>query len=622
MKNKKYRLYIAILLIQVALCFYGFAAFRHNPNGVIFCSWGDGLKNMFTLTTYVQEPLGKDGLFKYNSMAYPYGDYVYYTDNTALFSVPFRFFCKHIWDLSKYTTAIFGLFIISNILLCSLLVFHVFRRLFKNDLFPFIMGIILPWTSMQLQRIVRGHFNLSFTSLVLLAIYLIILWHKHRDDRRKQILVGLGMCLLSVFSFTAHGYYIAIITTFIAAMLFFYGLFNIKNPNGKFSIVASVVYAIAAVSLSLLLVSATDRYLPLRGEKAMGYDWMEQKVRFSALFTPYSYNKIAFPFSPLERENDVERAAYLGNIGVFAVVAIFIVSLFLRRTRRRVFAIQKDFFTDPLKASIFLGSLIMLFISMGEVYYTKVPYEDGYKLINILNPFYYIHFLTNRVEQFRSLERFIYPFYFGFYVWIGYLLVKLYEPASRWIQVVVMAAVLFLGLAELRDNVARMNKGADNDNPIGTYVTDRFRVPALNYSAYQAILPIPYYCIGSENYEYTIDADQEWLLYNFRLALKTKLPLMSYELSRVPPQHNVELINLVALDSMSTGLGKRLNDKPLLVVVNKKLIASGAKPGLPTKNAELLYSKVIGFAERNKANLQAIDSTEGIVYYNWYPKRH
>ena len=185
-----------------------------------------------------------------------------------------------------------------------------------------------------------------------------------------------------------------------------------------------------------------------------------------------------------------------------------------------------------------------------------------------------------------------------------------------------LAAILFLGIAELKDNVTRMHNGADNDNLVGEYQVKQLQLPPINFNAYQAILPIPYYCSGSQDYEYTIDPDPDWFLFNMLLSLRSKLPLMSYIVTRAPVQHNIDLLNMVALDSISTDLASRLNKQPILVAVNKSLVASNNASGAASKNAELLYSKAANFAERNKAYLKPIDSLNNIVYYTWYPKQH
>ena len=618
MKLKNIADYIILTCMQGALCIFGFINFWKFPKGVVFCGYGDGLKNVFTLQSYLKEPLTADGLLKYNSFCYPYGEYVYYTDNTPLFSVPLRFFCHYIHDISASGNALFNAFIISNIIICSLLVYYVFRSLSLQRLLPFILAIVLPWANMEIIRITRGHLNLSFTSLSLGAICLLLLWHKNRGNTSKQIWIGVSMCVFTLVAFFIHGYFLAITTLFITAMLFIYGLYYRREAYGRFCMICSGAYALCTAGLVFSLLKITDKYLLLRKENAMGYDYINQKVCFSALFSHYGFNKVYFPVSSLAVTNDAEKAAYLGNIGLYALGIFIIGSVISSGFRSKFMETQKSFFASPVHAAILLGSLVLLSVSFGEEYVVRCQ-DVSYRMLNVFNPFFYLHFLTKRVEQFRSLERFVYPFFFGFYVWVAYTLVKLYEGAGRGVRVVMICAVVFLGGAELKDNVYRMHGGIDEENVLDEHNLGALNVPHFNYSRYQAILPIPYYCAGSEDYNYTLDADEPWSIYNYKLSLVSGLPSMAFTLSRVPPAHNISLINCVAFDNMSAELKGRFNTKPVLVALNKKLVAAAAgSPMAANPQTGRLYTAVCAFVARHQ--LVPIDSTADVMFYEWFPK--
>lgn len=611
-------LYVAIAVVQLLICIPGFLVFFRFPMGVMFCGYGDGLKNMFTLVSYVQEPIGDGGIFKYNSFCYPFGDYVYFTDNMPLFSIPFRFFCQYIYNISAYTTLAFNTFVIGNIVICGLLVFAVFSRILRNNAWAILMAIALPWTNMQLQRIARGHFSLSFTALVLAAFYLLILWQQYSGQRKKQFWVGAAMCVLSLLSFLAHGYLFAIVTLFTTFALLFYSLFTWQSKEMFFNLSAALVYPISATGLVLMVVNLTDKYLTLRKDNAMGYDSMDQKVRFSALFSHYKFNTVYFPFSTSEITNDPEKAAYLGNMGLYSLAAIICAAMCSVVARRAISNIHTEYLKDPLRKALLFSGFVLLSVSVGEVYYTNLRLEDGYKLLNITNPFFYLHLFTKRVEQFRCLERFIYPFYFSFYIWVSYMLIQLLARVTAFVRVVLLSVLIFLGGIEVKDNVTRMYAATDTENTLNDANLKKIKLPAVDMARYQAILPIPYYCVGSEDYDYTVDVDGDWFLYTTQLSLSTGLPLMSYVLSRIPPAHNKALINCVANDEMDNGFRKMFSSKPVLVSVNKRLIADSNNIAIPSnETAAGLYKNACLFAVRS--HLTPIDSVGEVVYYEWYP---
>lgn len=617
---KEWHIYVMIAVCHIILCMPAFLYFRQHPMSTMFCGYGDGIKNIFTMLSYVREPIGADGLFKYNAFAYPFGDYVYYTDNTPLFSVPFKLFCKYVVDVSAYTQPLYYVFVIQNIIVCGLLVYRVFGELIKNRLFAVLMAIALPWTTMQVQRITRGHFSLSFSSLVLLAILLLIYWHRCNGQRKKQAIVLGLMCLLSYAGFMVHGYFFAIITVFIAFGLMFYGIATWRSHKGWMSIVAAGIYTMAATAISLLSVYATDKYLPLRKGGATGYDWIEQKVRAGALVSHYAFQQyIYFPLPVYEASNDAETAAYLGNVGLYLLAILLIATMISKHARALTINMQRDFFGNALLKTLFLSGLVLLSISMGEVYYTQKNPEDGYKIVNLLNPFFYAHFFTKAVEHFRCLERFIYPFYFTFYLWVAFMLARIYEMGNRKARAIIIVLFVVLAGAEIKDNVDRLQMGTDIPDPLCKERLDSMPFPAINTGRYQAILPIPYYCVGSEEFDYTVNANGQWREYTMQMQLRTGLPLMSFEISRTPPAYSKALLELVAGTAADAGMMAKFNNKPVLVAVHKKMAADTTATGLPAnEHAAALFKKSLRFAERNQ--LVAIDSAGDVTFYEWYPR--
>jgi len=618
MRSKKTYLYLSLFCIHCFIALVAFLHFRLHPGEILFSDIGDGLKNIYNLETYVKSPVTSEGILKYNGFQYPYGDYVFYTDNTPLFAIPFRFFCQYIYDLSAYTVTIFYTVLVLNIILCGLLMYYLLRRLAGDNVISYIMALVLPWVNMQVGRMYVGHYAFSFSSLILLAICLMWLWHKHIYERRKLYVVGACMCLLAFCSFLAQGYYLAILTIFQASMLFFYGYAIRRQVQGRFTMVASVVCAVVVGCMVFLLLEGTDKYLSLRRENASGYDWMEMKTRFTALFSHYSFQNIAFPISSGTITDEHEKAAYLGNVGLYAVLVFGILMLALEDFRKFVIKIQRDFFSDPLKLALVMGSLIMLFISFGENYYTESPPEKGLHFINILNPFFYIHLVTKRVEQFRALVRFMWPFYYVFNIWIIYTIVAVYHEYGRKVKVAVIASVLFLGGAELYDCTNRDQRQGHEPNHLSAAFLDEVRPKHVDWRQYQAILPIPYYTVGTEEYDYILDDDNDWSDYSYRLAKMSGLPLMSCKMSRTPLIHTISLLHFVAYDSIPDMMRARMNSKPVLVAVNKRLVLDSNAAYIPREERRaVLYWNATLFAKRN--HLQAIDSLGDVVYYNWYP---
>lgn len=621
LKESRYQ-YLLLFFVHVAIAAVAFQHFWAHPHDVWFAEVGDGLKNIFTLTSYVKEPIPAEGIFKYNMFHYPFGEYVYYTDNNPLFALPFKWICHHVYDLSDHTMEALYLVLILNIILCGLLMYYLLRKLTGVNWLSFIMAVLLPWINMQIFRLWAGHTAFSCSSMMMIAMCLMLLWHKYRLSRKRQVLVGLGMCLLALFGFISQGYYLVIITSFLSFMLFFYGLYYRREPLGKFSIISSAAVAVLSVGLVMLLLAITDSYLPMRPETATGYDWMEEKMRFVYFYTRYNFQHFYFPISRGLNGAEAEQAGYLGNVGLFAFTIMAIIMVLNKQFRTFIVQVQKDFFSDPFRGALFLGSVAVLFISFGEHYYTQEPHEQGLHIVNVFNILFYLHAFTKRVEQFRGLERFFWAFYYVFNFWIVYILVAVcreYSAKIKRLKAMVIGGVLLVGVPELLDYVKEMRHKTQYVNLFSAEQTKHIAPERIQPKRYQAILPIPYYFIGAEDYEYMIDDDELWSRLAYQLSMKWSLPLMTSKLSRTPMVYCQSLMKFVAFDTVDNLLRNKLNDKPVLVAVNQHLLVDGGNR-IPTREHALkIYNAALKFAERN--HLQAIDSANGVKYYEWYPPK-
>lgn len=619
MRIKSTYLYLLLFAVHVLIAMVAFLRFRLHPFDTMFPDDGDGLKNLYAMVSYVREPITADGIFKYSSFQYPIGEYVYYTDNTPLFSIPYRWFCQHIYDASGSVVVAYYVFVIFNIIAGGLMLFYILRTLIKHDGISFLLATVLPWTNMQLLRIWRGHYNLSFTLCSLTAICLMIAWHKYRERRAKQVLVAAAGCILAFLSFLAHGYYLAIVSIFMSGMVFFYGFAGRKQQWGRFSMVAGVVLAVVSVGFTLLVVYCTDRYLPLRKDHPGGYDWMEQKVRFTALFSGYTFQQFKFPVMSGSLSVEPEQAAYLGNIALFFLLAAVVGMAIDKEVRAVVVAAQRRFFQQPLTAGIMGGALLVLSISFGENYYTSDPRNTGLHFVNILNPFFYLHFITRAVEQFRSLERFVFPFYFVFNIWVGYTIVAVLQSVGKRLKIGLVLMLVVVGGAEMADHVDYMQINTGGENLFADNKVAKVRPIHIDSKKYQAVLPIPYYLKGPDDDDWCIGDNGKWVRQTYQIALGLNLPLMSMYMDRTPPAHGKMMIEMVAYGKIAPRLRQLFNKKPVLVAVNTKLLTDSAQYNIPHDKGirEEHYWSCISFVQRN--NLSPIDSMGDIKYYEWAP---
>ncbi|NDC40440.1 MAG: hypothetical protein EBZ77_02660 [Chitinophagia bacterium] len=665
--------YLLLIFLQLLLLLLAFPA-HFMPGGALFCNSFDGFKNYFTLLSYVKEPVGKAGLLHYGAMAYPFGDYIYYTDSTPLFSVSFKWICLHVVDLSPYTLLCFNGFILANFVVASVLVFYVFRKTLGNGGFAFFLAVVLPWVNTQCPRIWLGHFNLSYSSLVL-GVFALMVSYAGCTGWQQQWRRLVGMVVLLVMGFLVHGYYIAILGVLASALLLVYGLSTQRWFTRRISLMAAILVPVVALVLALAMVQFTDGFYALRKAGAMGYDHADLKTNFLLLFTHYGFHHLSFPVASTLPQG-IETMSYLGNIGLFILGGIAIGAVFSSSFRMQLLEVQAGFFGHPLLRALFWGGTVGLFISFGEYYetnnneirlFTPIPalnqlntnvlltgvlvlclalYGIGLlfsaqlrrglqhlladwqraplrKLLflmlvgvitylfigrysatipNVANPFFYLHFVTKRVEQFRCLARFAWPFFWSFYLWAVYTYYQLWQLAGRRVRVLMAGVLATAGLVEMSDYILAYRETANNPNVFAVSNSSGFPQLKADTVRYSCLLPLPLYMVGSEDYDLTIDDDNNWGGYTMRYALHTGLPLMACKLSRTPPVFSDALLRFVASDTVVPLLRPLLTGKHLLIMEQRQLLSSSVAATAATGGRPLplkYYQQMSGFIARH-----------------------
>lgn len=183
---EKYRFdFWAILFLQSILILIGFKniLLNGNINRNLFMGNYDGIRNFYAYSDYITQ--GKaNSFFLFKNMNYPFGDYIFYTDNTPILAVLVKWFSEQVYDVSGYSLAIFNAFFCFQILISSLLVYLIGKHFLKNKWILALASISIPWLSPQLFRLGNGHFSLALTGCILLVIYgLIRLYFRYNEGK-------------------------------------------------------------------------------------------------------------------------------------------------------------------------------------------------------------------------------------------------------------------------------------------------------------------------------------------------------------------------------------------------------------------------------------------------------
>lgn len=559
-------LLLLALLLQTLLIFRAFGPLLTEPGQHLLVTGYDGLKNYFTFQAYLQQPTAA-GFSWFKMMNYPFGEYIFYTDNTPLLAVLVRFWSHHVHDITPYGLDIYHALLLLGLLVSTALLVSILRRLLRHWLLVVAFAVMLPWLNPQLCRLLLGHFNLAYSFVVLLAIWGLLRLYDRAQAHQPigRLVVGLvvGFTLISFI----HLYYLPLLGLLTAAFFAAWLLPKRRWKQEPRLVVAGAALSGLPLVISVAVVRSIDAYYKLRLSDPTGFNFPAWKLQVSALVQPYSYLTTHFviePITPVSQESQ----AYLGAFALFGLVAGLVAWLAARPATRRWWAAWSLTPERRFLGLLGVAALVGLLGSVGTVYDV-----GDFHITNYLSPFFYLHKLTDNASHFRTVARFCWPFF-----WFVNLLVVvgldhwLHTGRTPW-RWVVAAILVLLAYIDTRETLKYYRRSLQ-ENVLTNQAFQPEVAPllaGLHPEQYQAILPVPYFHVGCENIDLTVDDDDLHSRHSYQLALHTTLPLMASKLSRTPPAHARLLRTLFDPAGPAPELRQQLrsNGKPVLVLFDQ-----------------------------------------------------
>ncbi|MBT9392992.1 hypothetical protein KLP40_07445 [Hymenobacter sp. NST-14] len=552
------------LFLQALVIGKAFRLLLFEPGRHLLSNLYDGAKNYFTFQAYVQQPW-ENGLRWFGLMNYPYGEYIFYTDNTPLLAVAVRLWSHYLFDLRPYALDVYHGLLLSGFLLSTLLLTLILRRFVRHWGLITIFSVALPWLNPQVSRLLVGHLNLSFSWVLLLAIWgLLNVYERARAGQPVRRWVA-GLVIGFTLTGFLHLYYLPLLAVLTGGFFAWWLLPRHRWWSAPSLTVAGGALTLGPMALCVAIIRLVDGYYPQRGKGAAGFDYEPWKLQVSALFRSPEHNVINFWLEP-NTQPTYESVAYLGAFALFGATLLLAWWLSQPAARKAGWSVWQTAPAWPFLRLLLGAALVSLLIAVGTTYTLD---EGKYTLHNYLNLFFYGKKITEAVTQFRVLARFSWVFFWAvnllFVVGLDFWLSKSKWPA-RWLLAVGLVA---LAVVDTRDAVKHYTYVAPNvlTNPEFTPEVNTL-LYSLEPENYQALLPIPYFHVGSEDMERTLDDYDQVSRYAYQITLRTNLPMLASKMSRTPPQHLLELRSLFLPDGPTPALRARLQQpaKPVLVL--------------------------------------------------------
>ncbi len=524
------------LLMLMAWYFQGLLIF---PNGFMGIS-GDGYKNYATIEYHVKNDAS---YHRFEGMNYPYDEHLAFADAQPILANAIKFFSTHFIDVADHTRAIIHTFLLLSVLFCFLFIYLIFRLLNQKKHFASLAACGITFLSPQLARW-EEHYALGYLFVLPALIYFLLLFHK-KDDFRYSFLIG----FLTIFAAQIHLYYFGIIVLFVSSFHFWRTGFNpfiiervkTRSPemNKRVKTRSPVHFAVQII----LPVAFIAFYWLKIGDKitdrpSVPGGFLTYKALWQGLFN--HQNSFVFNFIQWKTPyifSLMENVVYLG-------IAVFLGGIFLtiKKIDRRL---------NSSLLLLLLASLPLFLLALG------LPFiiSDWEKYLEWTGP----------LQQFRGVGRFAWVFFYLINIFV-FVAIGNYEGRFKtWIQSFFLL-ILLLDAAYLHRKPMSILPHDFFSKNIQVFENQK----NIDWKKYQAILPLPYFQIGSEQFD--IAAEKETLPYVFHFCIEKKLPCMGAQMSRTSFEQMYRLQRFATvqneekpllLDDLKTG-------KPILIIQNKK----------------------------------------------------
>jgi hypothetical protein len=549
--SKKSIVCFLILLALITAFLFGFyGKILISPNSYMFSSSGDGMKNYYTYAYYIQN---NKSFTNFDGMNYPYGENFTYTDCHPVLASMLKLLHPLFPGLSLYSIGIVNILMIISLGLTAIILYFLFRELKVEHLLAVFGAMGIMALSPQILRF-TGHYALSYSFFIPLTIYLLLLYEKGANRKR----IFFFLVLSTLFFFGVHAYLGMIAATLVLTYVFVRILNQLIKENHidimkQLSLMAA---AIIPVALYYLFVKITDTHT---GRTTNPWGILENHADPGSVFLPTHppFNNIKeFLFPRVSQP--WEGLSYIGLITII-VISLFLVFSIVSSAKTKSLTFNKTWVNSQPLRLLFLASIIILAFSMF------LPFR-WFHLEQMINHF-------DIIKQFRAIGRFAWVFYFVSTI----VLVTIINNAFQWLSgkkmlvpayilAVIIPLLLFTEGWDYHKTMSKLLVKSPNLFDINqTPENLKKDIESVNIYHYQAILPFPFFYIGSENYGKV--ADDKIYRLSFIFSYHLGLPIVGSYLTRTSIHESKNIMQLFASNFYHKNIQQDLpSDKPFLLL--------------------------------------------------------
>lgn len=477
-----------------------------HPNSYLFSSEGDGIKNYFTFAGSVNS----NHFWQFQQMNYPYGESVWYTDSIPLLTLFLKLIKWFIPEVIHYSVGILNFLLLANIWLTAYLFFRLLRKLKVFPLLAILGAVSIAWMSPQLPRL-GGHYALGF-SFFFPAMMLILRQHTFIENSfwKRHPLFLLILCAFLTHAYLGMMLVLLAVSFGLASYLGDRMVHKEVNKN-HFTL---VTWSVLAFLTFFVLVKSTDGH---QHRTTNPWGIYEHYAHWTDWLLPphSSWSQRWIEHFELPQQN-WESSNYFGGVLIGIALLLFLATMlkWIRIPKLKAFSLESRWILLLCMAALPI-MLLALFI----------PFR--WHLEIIVEQFSWI-------KQFRAIGRFAWVGYYIFTVAIIYALnrviIRRHIRHFHWALSFFAVAILLGNIWEGHHNHKALSKEIRISSNLfhqsefqKSYGID---LTTIQTNRYQAIWPLPYYHIGSENFS-CAPISKEVIPFSMLLSYHTGLPLMA-----------------------------------------------------------------------------------------------
>ena len=525
-----------------------------HPNSYLLSSDGEGARVYFVLSSHARH----DSSYRhFEGMNYPYGEHLVYCDAQPIVTNTFRAIVKVFPGFQDYAVGYQNALSLYSFIVAALLLYLLFVR-----------WDIPPW----------------YAACAAFAIMLIgpqvsrLPWH---PGLAYPVVIP-GFLLLYQQFFRTRGWKVSLLIMLVNAVLYLVNPYLGMMGSGLFLLTGLILWrrtgwkqvkaplqmfvqTVLPGAAYYVWVLATDHHLDRVGVPTGFEQFTAQfKTVFTSLLSPLQALYEGLGVEPQIMRDHWEGWAYVGASVTFLLILRLGWWLYARfRKQPAIIGLDSD--------QKVLGWIAVLFLIIGM----GIPFVWHASLEGLLD-------LFPPLRQLRAFGRVTWVFAIVFNV-LAYLAVyrlinQRINAQRRWIgyaaALVLMSFTAYEG-SRLHADIAPDERTSNVFTMEGLAVSEVAYLTApldsIDFSKYGAIIPLPYYHVGSELFVPPSQSSFRTILESVALSYHTGLPITGSHLSRLSRQEAMHSLQLFASPTLEKEIRHHIPpDRPLLLVYAQK----------------------------------------------------